>query len=120
MENEAKEIQERYTYRSPKEGLILDYVERKVPIGWNDMSCYERIAWMEDEDNVGTEERTRICALELWCELFNGGKGTMSNADARELNGILSRLKGWIKLPNPVRINDEYGRQRAYKRLTTK
>lgn len=120
LENEAREIQERYTYRSPREGLIIDYLDKKVPVGWDEMSCYERIAWMEDEGNIGTEERTKICALELWCELFNGGKGTMSNADARELNGILSRLKGWEKLPNPVRINNEYGKQRAYERVETK
>ena len=120
LENEAREIQERYTYRSPREGLIIDYLDKRVPVGWDEMNCYERIAWMEDEDNIGTEERTRICALELWCELFNGAKGTMSNADARELNGILSRLKGWEKLPNPVRINSEYGKQRAYERVETK
>lgn len=120
LENEAREIQERYTYRSPREGLIIDYLDKRVPDGWDEMNCYERIAWMEDEDNIGTEERTRICALELWCELFNGAKGTMSNADARELNGILSRLKGWEKLPNPVRINSEYGKQRAYERVETK
>lgn len=120
LENEAREIQERYTYRSPREGLIIDYLDKRVPVGWNEMNCYERIAWMENEDNIGTEERTRICALELWCELFNGAKGTMSNADARELNGILSRLKGWEKLPNPVRINSEYGKQRAYERVETK
>lgn len=118
LEAEAQEIQEKYTYRSPKEGLILDYIEKKVPAGWADMKCYERINWMEAE-NDGTIERKRICALELWCEVFNGGKGVMSNADAREINGILERLPGWRKLPNPVRINSEYGKQRAYEKLET-
>lgn len=120
LENEAQTMQEQFTYRSPKEGLIIDYLERKVPEGWDTMGIYERINWMETEINIGTVERKKICALELWCELFNGGKGTMSNADARELNGILSRLKGWQKLPNPIRINKEYGRQRAYEKLATK
>lgn len=39
-----------------------------------------------------------------------------SYADSREINGILERLPGWSKAPNPIRINKEYGKQRAYKR----
>lgn len=119
LEEEAREIQEMYTYRSPKEGLIIDYLEKKLPSNWEDMDCYSRIAWME-AGNEGIEDRKRICALELWCEVFNGGKASMSNAEAREINGILERLPNWQKLPNPVKINKEYGRQRAYEKLTTK
>lgn len=119
LEQEAQQIQEKYTYRSPKEGLIVNYLEKKLPKDWNSMKCFERINWMES-GYEGSEERKRICALELWCEVFNGSKTGMSNAEARELNGILERLPNWSKLPNPVRINDEYGRQRAYEKLTTR
>ncbi|MCI9523568.1 MAG: hypothetical protein HFF01_00765 [Erysipelotrichaceae bacterium] len=115
----AETVQDKYTYKSPKEGIIQDYLERRLPVNWDELDCFSRIAWMES-GNEGTVERQRVCALELWCELFNGGKGTLTNADAREINGILDRMEGWRKLPNPVRINKEYGKQRAYEKLETK
>lgn len=115
----AEKMQEEYTYKSPKEGIIADYLDRMLPENWDEMGCYERIAWMES-GNIGTVKRSRVCALELWCELFNGSKGSISNADAREINSILDHMEGWRKLPNPVRISKEYGRQRAYECLTTK
>lgn len=117
LEEEAQRVQEKYTFRSPKEGIILDYLEKKLPIDWDDMACFERVGWMEIDSNVGSVNRTRVCALELWCELFNGSKGNMSNADAREINGILERMSDWVKLPNSVKINKEYGKQRAYERV---
>lgn len=112
----AEKVQEEYTYKSPKEGIIADYLDRLLPDNWNEMCCYERIAWMDTED-IGVRKRTRVCALELWCELFNGSKGSMSNSDAREINGILDRMSEWRKLPNSVRISKEYGKQRAYERV---
>lgn len=115
----AEKVQEEYTYKSPKEGIIADYLDRMLPDNWNEMGCYERIAWTDSGDN-GVRKRTRVCALELWCELFNGSKGSISNADAREINGILDHMEEWRKLPNPVRINKEYGKQRAYERVETK
>ena len=116
----AETIQEKYTYKSPKEGIIIDYLDRKLPDNWDDMECYQRMSWMDEGRNEGTVERKRVCALELWCELFGGSRGTLSNADAREINGILERLPGWVRLPNPVRISKEYGKQRAYEKLETK
>ena len=111
-------IQDKYTYKSPKEGIIIDYLERKLPENWDDMECYARIAWM-DQGEEGSVARKRVCALELWCELFGGSRGTLTNAEAREINGILERLPQWKRLPNPVRINKEYGKQRAYIKAET-
>ena len=59
-------IQDKYTYKSPKEGIIIDYLERKLPENWDDMECYARIAWM-DQGEEGSVVRKRVCALELWC-----------------------------------------------------
>ncbi len=116
LEQEALEMQEKYTYRSSKEGLIQDYLDTKLPNGWSDMSIYERSIWLEGDHEDGKMLRDRVCVLEIWCELFNGTKSNLSNADSREINGILERLPGWSKAPNPIRINKEYGKQRAYKR----
>lgn len=116
LESEALEMQEKYTYRSTKEGLIQDYLETKLPTEWNDMNIYERTIWLEGDHTDGKILRDRVCVLEIWCELFNGTKSNLSNADSREINGILERLPGWSKAPNPIRINKEYGKQRAYRR----
>ncbi len=114
----SEQIQDKYTYKSPKEGVIIDYLERKLPENWDQMECFARIAWM-DQGEQGSIERKRVCALELWCELFGGSRGTLTNAEAREINGILERLSQWKRLPNPVHINKEYGKQRAYIKVET-
>lgn len=113
LSKEAAEVQEKHTYRSAKEGIILKYLERKLPSDWKDKSIYERVAWL-DSGETGEIERTQICALEVWCEALNGGKTSISNADAREINSILSRLEEWEKAPNPIQMGLEYGKQRAY------
>ena len=58
-------------------------------------------------------DRDRISAVEVWCELFNGNVRDMKPADTREINAVLSMMKGWKRNDNPLRFGP-YNLQRGY------
>ena len=62
----------------------------------------------------GTEVRNRVCAIEIWQELFRGDPKTFTPAQAREINGILRRISGW-KSQSSMNCGI-YGRQRGFSR----
>lgn len=108
----AEQMQDQHTYRSVREDMVRDYLERKLPEGWKDMDIYARIQWLEDPKNEGTIERTRVCLLEIWCEVLNGAKNRFTNTDQRELKAIMDHI-GWIREGT---VRSIYGKQRSYRR----
>lgn len=100
VETEAKLKQEEHREISVKEGMILEFIERKVPEDWQKWNIDTRRAfWSGSAHNGNTEiklvPRDRICAIEIWAELFYGNTRDMKQADTREINHILARLEGW-------------------------
>lgn len=86
-----------------------------VPDNWDEMGLDERLVYLGadfGETQAGTKLRDRVCAIEIWQELFKGDPKTFSQANAREINGILRRVPGWVsKSSVPCGL---YGRQRAF------
>lgn len=116
VEELAKEQQEIHKESSAKEGIIREFVERQVPIGWEKRSLAERrLYWAGEFGRVEGEtmERDRICAIEVWCECFGGDIKHMRRADAIEINGILSGLQGWKKHNSTMRFGP-YGHQKGF------
>lgn len=113
----AKELQEEHTEGSEKRGLIEAYLDKKLPKDWANMGVYERREYLEnyDAEEIPPEsmERDRVCALEVWCEVFEGNRRNFRNMDAREMNAILQSLSGW-KSEKKKRFGSLYGIQRAY------
>lgn len=113
----AKELQEEHTEGSEKRGLIEAYLDKKLPKDWANMGVYERREYLEnyDAEEIPPEsmERDRVCALEVWCEVFEGNRRNFRNMDAREMNAILQSLSGW-KSDKKKRFGGLYGIQRAY------
>jgi hypothetical protein len=56
-----------------------------------------------------------VCALEVWCEAFNGLQKDFHYADTLEINGIINRASGWDKLKKPLRFG-YCGVQRGFTR----
>ena len=109
----VEQMQEEHTYRSVKEDLVRDYLDRKLPSDWKDMSTMSRVAWLDDQTNEGTETRDRVCLLEIWCELFGGNKTNFTNVEQRELKSIMDHI-GWEKGASPRQSGPGYGKQRCY------
>ena len=111
----ALAIQEEHTYRSVREDLVREYLDRKLPENWKNMSIFERTQWLDNPDNVGAVTRDRVCLLEIWCEVFNGNRNNFTNADQREFKAIMDHI-GWHKGNAPRSAGHAYGKQRVYLR----
>ena len=99
-------------------GMIREFVSRKVPKDWLKYSIDNRKLYWGTATQQQSEEdlviRDRISALEIWVELFNKNKADIQDRDTRKINSILDNLDGWERANGPMRINNEYGKQRCY------
>ena len=99
-------------------GVIREFVNRKVPKDWLKYPIDKRkMYWGTATQQQGNEElviRDRISALEIWVELFNKNQADIQDKDTRKINSILDNLDGWERANGPMRINNDYGKQRCY------
>lgn len=112
-------MQESYMETNAKEGVIREFVERKVPKDWNKRNLRQRKAYWanEFEQQEQTKElipRDKICALEVWCEALGGDIKLMKRADTREINEILGGIKSLKKSDSAIRFIPDYGVQKGF------
>ena len=123
LDAEAKIKQEEHREASVREGLIMEFAERQVPADWAKWSLDRRrdfwagAAHTQEGATLELVDRDRITAIEVWCELFNGSIRDMKPADTREINGVLSMMKGWKRNGNPLRFGP-YNLQRGFIKKT--
>ena len=113
----AEAVQEAHSEQSSKEGVIREFVAREILPDWDKLSIAQRrMYWQADaaKEDIKRVAREKICAAEIWCECFGGDLRTMKKSDAAEINGILSRIPGWVRAANGIRIGAEYGLQRGF------
>lgn len=112
LAEEAKRQQEEHAEQDPREGLIREFVERKVPVDWQkkDISA-RRMYWSNEfgDGNAPLEERDRICAAEVWVECLGGDIRFIKRSDTMAINDILDNLEGWKKHKSIYRYGP-YGR----------
>ena len=116
MEAVARQVQAKHTEMNGKQGLIESFLNILLPVNWEDYDLDKRLLFFTDgfgESSAGTEKRKAVCALEIWQELFRGDPKNFTQAQAREINGILRRLPGW-ESKSSVHCGKPYGRQRAF------
>lgn len=74
LEEAAKEAQELHTEDSAKAGLIEEYLNTLLPEDWDKKDISERRNFLQgydfDGETKGTVKRERVCAMEVWVELF--------------------------------------------------
>lgn len=112
----AKAEQEKHLERSPWEGTILEFLEREVPLNWNNLSLSDRqMYWQTCSSNpsVETVPRERVCAQEIWCEALRGDIKYMKRHDALEINSIIEQLPGWERAQNALKFGC-YGAQKGF------
>ncbi|WJY27460.1 virulence-associated E family protein [Sporosarcina trichiuri] len=122
LEEEMWEIQKGHSEESPLFGPIQEHLERPVPGNFDSMEMGDRKRFFADEFGENPEDellvpRSRVCALEIWIELFNGSANKFPMMDRREINSILRRMPGWTEHDSKsrtLRFGPEIGTQRAY------
>lgn len=117
LEKMAREIQEAYEEENPRAGIVADYLDRKLPSGWEDMDLYTRRTWLESGAD-GTTERTTVCTLEIWAEALGGNPDKMDRYASKEIRDILAGMPEWRRPQDDRRRVRPYGQQRVYERKT--
>ena len=114
----AKAKQEEHREVSAREGLILEFLDKEVPIDWNSWPLdRRRMFWSGNAvGDLRLVPRGRVCALEVWCELLNGQQKDVRYGDTQEINSIIAAAPGWEKTKNGVRFG-YCGFQRGFVRV---
>ena len=113
----AKE-QAKHTEQDFSIGLIQQFLDMPVPENWLALSLSQRLDFYQAQQDgleEGTMLRDRICALEIWQELFRGRPKDFNRARAREINATLRQLENWT-LCSSAECGKIYGRQRGFMR----
>lgn len=120
VETVARMIQLEHTENDDRAGAVEDFVNMLLPEDWDDMLLPARRNWLNYEDaefrKPGTKEREKICAAEIWCELFGGNPKEMTNHNTKFIHVTLAKLPGW-KAGTAKRTFGIYGKQKSYNRL---
>lgn len=98
VEIQARNKQEEHREATVQEGLIAEFVDREVPDDWLKWDVDQRRAFWNGLAQGGSYtmiERDRVCAAEVWCELYGKNISDMRKTDAREINAVLSNIPGW-------------------------
>lgn len=116
----AKEQQENHRESHAKEGIIREFLEKKIPSDWDSYNLMKRrqfwsgsLKLPEGEDLV---DREKVCAVEIWQECFMGDPKYMKRQDSTEINDILGCIPGW-KRNKRARRYGFYGTQRGFERV---
>lgn len=114
----AREVQSAHTEQNGKQGVVENFLETLLPKNWDERDLDGRLMFYNGGfggEERGTERRDRVCALEIWAELFKGDIKAYTQAQAREITGILRQIKGW-KFYGSTYCGKPYGKQRAFVR----
>jgi predicted P-loop ATPase len=119
MQQEATRRQELHREENPMFGLVQNFLEMDLPSDWNEKDISARKLYLSGDfgGQEGTAKRDRVCALEIWVEVFNGDPKQFRPVDARNINDILREMPGWKPYGSTLSFGKNYGQQRAYVRL---
>ncbi len=114
----SQDAQEDHKERNPKEGMVLNFIAKQIPIDWTKRDLNNRRMYWDSVERGGEPGeimcRKRICALEIWCECFNFNPSLIQNKDTREINHILDGIKWLEKSKKTQRFGKIYGVQKGY------
>ena len=117
IEDAAKAKQEEHREASTREGVVLDFIGRQVPEGWQSWPLdRRRMFWAGAvQGEVKLVDRDRVCALEVWCEALDGKQKEMRYSDTAEINSIIDAAAGWEKSAKAMRCG-YCGVQRGFRK----
>lgn len=115
----AECAQKEHKVVSAREGVVLDFLDREVPEGWQSWPLdRRRMFWGGAvQGDVKLVPRDRVCALEVWCEALDGKQREMKYSDTAEINSVIESSGGWIKAKGGLRFG-YCGYQRGFKRVS--
>ena len=119
LEAEATKSQAEHGEEDERLGIIEDFIDRRLPPGWELKSRDERREYFQtfnaECSATGIYQRNRITAIEVLYECFGERIDDSLRYRTRPINSILKRIKGWGYVG--YQRNREYGMQRTFERI---
>ena len=115
---EASELQQSHSEDNDLLGLIEEYLKIPLPSNWNLLGIQERRQWISatsdyrDDNKLDKKERTKVSAIEVWCECLQKNEADITKGRSREINECLDKIPGWK--PCGLQRFGPYGHQRGY------
>lgn len=103
-----------------REGIVRAYLDMLLPADWDKRNLTERRMYLDDtngftNDNEGTQQRTQVSGIEIWCECFGKPKAEFTRRESYQVANIMSRIEGWEKGAESDRPRlPVYGQQRVW------
>ena len=132
MSAAAAEAQKAHEEDDSDVGLVQAYLERRLPLDWVRRNIDQRLRYLHgDTDAYGndmsevlpddqTQERTKVCALEILCEEYRVPLERSGSFEAvqqkRKFNQIMANMPEWEKEKAPSWYGNIYAAQRGYVR----
>lgn len=120
--DKARQLRENWLYNRLLERLppltLVDFVTLPLPRFWHRWTIEKRQRWWNGIE-VPKElmetliKRDRVCAVEIWCELYGKPRSTFNQTCAREINKDLSRIPGLVRMRSGG-LFGPYGAQRGF------
>ena len=119
----AKEEQDAHSEDNVYKGIILDYLDKKIPKNaWDSMDLFARRTYLNEYESTSKQYdesdlilRDKVCAAEIWEEALKMDIRYLKKSDSIEINKILSTLFKWEKIKQSSRFG-KYGVQKGFKR----
>lgn len=116
----AEEVQDSHLEESPLTGAVLAFLDKKIPKNWDEIALSARRDFIQNEPYVseikGEVYRDKVCALEIWCELFNGERKDLTRQKSKEINDIIEKTGEWVRAKSTFYLGSIYGQQRGFTR----
>ncbi len=103
-------------------GLIREYLDRLLPVNWEEMNLSDRRQFIHGTEfgtAEGSVKRDRVCVAEIWCELFCRDLASAKKFEIEEIHNLMRQIDGWERYQGNKegRLRFKlYGSQRAYVR----
>jgi putative DNA primase/helicase len=115
----AKEMQEIYRDVDPKEGMIAEFLKKRIPKNWYEMEPRDQRAFIagtfKAADDIELVEREKVCVAEIWQVCLGGDIKYLKRRESNEVTNILTGLRGWVRTKKPIYFG-QYGRQRGFEK----
>jgi predicted P-loop ATPase len=90
--------QDEFSVKSPREGLILDFLDKDIPKNWDKLAAPQRLLFLKSEFNADAaelEKRVKVSALEVYLECFGGDIKSCKTSDIQEINAVIRKTDAW-------------------------
>lgn len=120
LEGELNNIRETYNEVDDWQGIIEEYLNKKLPTNWAALGQNQRRDYFLSDDDVtrpaGTIIRDKICVAEVLNECpYLGIKGNVTKIERNRIGAVMCNLKEWEKSKSSTAFGP-YGRQKYWKR----